>query len=240
MTDQTHDADQAEHSSQTHAAEPIEVLFRKARATTDPKGRYPGFKPDTTTLKAGTTVKPGALPLPCDILFERDVAVTLRDGTTIYTDVFRPAGGNNLPAILAWSPYGKEGGNQLLDDFPFRAGVPKDAVSGLQKWEAPDPAYWCAHGYAIVNPDVRGAYMSEGDVRFWGTQDGQDGYDFVEWVAAQEWSNGKVGTAGNSWLAIAQWYIAAERPPHLAAIAPWEGLTDLYRHDVFRGGIPDP
>jgi predicted acyl esterase len=218
----------------------IEVLFRKARPADDPKGRYPGFKPGATTLEAGAVIKPGHRPLTCDIIFERDVAVRMRDGTTLYTDVFRPAGGVALPAIVAWSPYGKGGGgNQVLDDVPFRAGVPKAAVSELQKFEAPDPAYWCAHGYAIINPDSRGAYMSEGDIYFWGTQDAQDGYDLIEWVAGREWSNGKVGMAGNSWLAIAQWHIAAQRPPHLAAIAPWEGATDLYRQDVYRGGIPD-
>lgn len=219
----------------------VEVLYRRARPRTDPRGRYPGFKPGSDVLRAGRVMKPGHRPLLCDIVFERDLAVTLRDGTVIYTDVFRPLGGADLPALVAWSPYGKGGGgNQVLDDFPFRAGVPKSAVSGLQKWEAPDPAWWCAQGYAIVNPDARGAFASEGDVRFFGSQEGRDGYDLIEWVASQEWSNGKVGLAGNSWLAIAQWFIAAERPPHLAAIAPWEGLFDLYRHDVLRGGLPDP
>ena len=220
-------------------ADSMEVLYRKARPVDDPIGRYPGFQPGTTTLKAGTVVKPGALALPCDILFERDVAVPLRDGVTLYADVFRPADDADLPAIVAWSPYGKQGGFEDLDHMPFRAGVPKAAVSGLQKFEGPDPAYWCAHGYAVLNVDSRGAFMSEGDVHFWGGQDGRDGYDVVEWIAAQEWSNGRVGLAGNSWLAIAQWFIAAERPPHLAAIAPWEGLVDVYRYDVCRGGIPD-
>lgn len=226
-------------SAEEGTAAGIQTAFRTAKPATDPNGRYPGFKPGTTTLTAGTVVKPGARPLACDIIFERDLAVALRDGTVVYVDVLRPAGGTDLPAVVAWSPYGKEEGNQLLDDFPFRAGVAKDAVSGLQKWEAPDPAYWCAHGYAIVNPDARGAYGSQGDVYFFGTQEGRDGCDVVEWVAAQGWCNGKVGLAGNSWLAIAQWFIAAERPPHLAAIAPWEGLNDLYRHDLVRGGIPD-
>jgi len=46
--------------------------------------------------------------LPCDMVFERDVALTMRDGTTIYTDVFRPVGEGRHPAIVAWSPYGKE------------------------------------------------------------------------------------------------------------------------------------
>jgi predicted acyl esterase len=219
--------------------ERIEVLFRQAAPIDVPEARYPGFKPGTTVLPKGFVQKKGALPLPCDILFERDVAVMLRDDTVIYTDVFRPVGGTNLPALIAWSPYGKEGGMTLLDDFPFRAGVARNAVSELQKWEGPDPAYWCHHGYAIVNPDARGAFRSNGDVHFWGTQEGQDGYDVIEWVAAQEWSNGKVGLSGNSWLAISQWFIAAERPPHLAAIAPWEGWSDAYREDVGRGGIQD-
>jgi predicted acyl esterase len=217
----------------------IEVLFRRAAPIEVPEARYPGFKPSMMVLPKGFAQTEGALPLSCDILFERDVAVTLRDGTVIYTDIFRPVGGTNLPAIIAWSPYGKEGGLTLLDDFPFRAGVPKNAVSELQKWEGPDPAYWCSHGYAVVNPDARGAFSSNGDIHFWGAQEGRDGHDVVEWAAAQEWSNGKVGLSGNSWLAIVQWFIAAERPPHLAAIAPWEGLVDAYRNDLGRGGIPD-
>lgn len=184
-----------------------------------------------TTLAKGTTLIDGGLPLPCDIFFERDVAVTLRDGTIIYVNVFRPVRGTELPAIIAWSPYGKQ-----VPQGPG-AGVLASALSGLQKFEGPDPAYWCNHGYAIVNPDSRGAYSSNGDIHFWGSVDASDGYNVIEWVAAQDWCNGKVGMSGNSWLAIAQWFIAAERPPHLAAIAPWEGVSDLYRQDVVRGGI---
>src|SRR4030067_1816793 len=101
--------------------ERIEVLFRKAAPIDVPEARYPGFNPGPTILSKGFVQKKGALPLPCDMIFERDVAVTLRDGTVIYTDVFRPVGGTNLPAIIAWSPYGKEGGMTLLDDFLFRA-----------------------------------------------------------------------------------------------------------------------
>ena len=219
--------------------ERIEVLFRKAAPVNGPETRYPGFKPGTTVLRRGFVQKEGALPLPCDIIFERDVAVTLRDGVVIYTDIFRPVGGTNLPAIIVWSPYGKEGGLDNLDDFPSRGGVARSAVSELQKFGGPDPAYWCSHGYAVVNPDARGAYSSNGDIHFFGTQEGRDGYDVIEWVAAQEWSSGKVGMSGNSWLAIAQWFIAAEKPPHLAAIAPWEGFSDSYREDVGWGGVQD-
>ncbi|KAK1851882.1 hydrolase CocE/NonD family protein [Colletotrichum chrysophilum] len=205
------------------------------------RSRYPGFKQENLTLKAGTIRRDGALTLPCDILFERDVPVTLRDGITVYTDIFRPATTNaTVPSIIAWSPYGKEIGGQWLDDVQGRSGVNLSSVSELQKFEGPDPAYWVCKGYAILNPDSRGAYSSEGNITYWGRQLGEDGYDFVEWAAEQAWSSGKVAFSGNSWLAVSQWFIAAEKPPHLTAIAPWEGLTDLYRDTAVRGGIPAP
>ena len=74
----------------------------------------------------------------------------MRDGVTIYTDIFRPNDDKPHPAIMAMSPYGKEIGSQWLDDTLNHAGIPMDATSGLQKFEGPDPAYWCNHGYAIT------------------------------------------------------------------------------------------
>lgn len=224
----------------TDTDQPVEVLYRKPLSPEDPKARVPAFAPSTTTLPAGYVHEPGAVPVPAEIVVDRDVAVTLRDGTVIYTDVFRPAGGGPLPALVAWAPYGKQGGSLELDDFPLRAGVPKGVTSGLERFEGPDPAYWCPRGYAIVHPDPRGIGRSGGNMAFWGRTEGQDGADLVEWIAEQAWSNGRVGLTGNSWLAIAQWFIAAERPPHLTAIAPWEGVSDFYRETSLRGGIPDP
>jgi uncharacterized protein len=218
----------------------IDIVYRQANPPETPTANWRGFEPSTTALKAGSVHSPGGRGLTCDILFERDVEVTLRDGTTIYVDVFRPVSEDPVPAVMAWSPYGKQGGFWQLDVFPGRAGVPADAVSGLQKWEAPDPAFWCAHGYAIVNPDARGAFESHGDIEFFSPKEGQDGADVIEWIASQDWSSGKVGMAGNSWLAVTQWLIAAEQPPHLTAIAPWEGFTDVYRDLLAVGGIPDP
>lgn len=218
----------------------MKVPVRKALPVDAPRVRYPGFKPEKLVLKAGSVRREGAMPLPCDILLERDVAIKLRDGGTIYADVFRPVGDEACPAILAWSPYGKEIGGQMLDDVPMRSGVPLSATSGLEKFEGPDPAYWVAHGYAIVNPDKRGAYMSEGNLLYWGHEDALDGCDVIEWIASRPWSNGKVGMSGNSWLTVSQWFIAAERPEHLAAIAPWEGFCDHYRESGTRGGIPAP
>jgi hypothetical protein len=206
-----------------------EVIFGQAQTT----GIYP-LNPGTSILTKGTVFDVGGPALPCDIIWNRDVPVTLRDGTIIYTDIFRPASSpTDLPAIIAWSPYGKS-----VPTAPS-ATVPANWFSGLAKGEGPDAAFWCCNGYAVLNPDARGAYNSGGNIHYWGLVDAGDGHDVVEWVARQHWSNGKVAFAGNSWLAIVQWYIAATQPPHLTAIAPWNGLSDEYRNDVLQGGIPD-
>lgn len=204
---------------------------------------YPGFNPGSYVLKKGHVAAEGCNPLPCDILVEQDVSVTLRDGVVIRTDIYRPVDDGALcPAIIGWSPYGKRIGVLTTDTFghPTRMDVPRHWEDGLNKFEGPNPSYWVAHGYAVIAPDPRGVFMSEGDIHAWGPQEPLDGYDLIEWVGTRPWSNGKVGLTGNSWLAITQWFAAALCPPHLAAIAPWEGASDIYRDTSFRGGIPDP
>lgn len=192
------------------------------------------FGRSTTTLAKGSTYPPATMPLPCNITWDRDVPVTLRDGTTIYTDVLRPAGNDGkLPSIVAWSPYGK-----TIPSAP-EPGVDPANFSGIAKGEGPDAAFWACRGYAVVNPDARGAFKSGGKLHFWGSVDAGDGYDVIEWIAKQSWSNGKVGMHGTSWLSIAQWFIAATKPPHLAAIAPWNGFNDMYRNSIALGGIPN-
>ena len=170
------------------------------------------------------------------ILCEQDVPVTLRDGIVIYTDIYRPVGQTGIPAIVAWSYFGKRPGDGF-DEWQI-IGVPPGTVSRMAKFEAPDPAYWCRHGYAVANVDPRGVGHSQGNVNMFGTQDGRDGYDFIEWIATRHWCNGKVSMGGNSGVAMTQWRIAAEQPPHLACIAPWEGTGDLYRESLYEGGIP--
>ena len=204
--------------------EPLDIIFSKLHAPANRDCTY-----SKEILTSGSVCCEGGMPLPCDILAEKNIAVTLRDGAVIYTDVYRPADDEKVPGIIAWSPYGK--------DFP---GPPmKTALSGLQKFEAPDPAYWVAHGYAVLNPDARGIGASEDDFRQWGSKQSEDGYDFVQWTAKQEWCSGKVTFAGTSYLAISQWFIAAEQPPALACIAPWEGFSNVYEHSICAGGIPD-
>ncbi|WP_288179803.1 hypothetical protein, partial [Bacteroides sp. CAG:633] len=84
----------------------IKVPMRKALPVSADRVRYPGFRQETLVLKAGSVRREGAKPLTCDILLERDVPIKLRDGVTIYADVFRPTDGKPCPAILVWSPYG--------------------------------------------------------------------------------------------------------------------------------------
>jgi uncharacterized protein len=203
-------------------------------------GLLTGFDPGTRTLEAGFQIAPQFRSVPVDIVFEKDVAVQLRDGVTIHVDVFRPTGADKVPVIVAWSPYGKgQGTSASVMGIFGMVGLDNGIVSGLEKFEGPDPAYWCAQGYAICNPDIRGVVDSGGDSVLWDRQEGRDCYDLIEWLADQDWCSGKVGMSGTSYLAVSQWFTAAEQPPHLAAINPWEGVSDVYRDLVMRGGMPD-
>lgn len=171
------------------------------------------------------------------VVIERDVPVALRDDVTVYVDVFRPAAAHDIPVILTLSPYGKHApkGFHL---FPG-AEVPEGAISRHTVWEGPDPVWWAERGYAVINADSRGSWMSEGDLVVLSEQEGLDGYDLVEWAAELPWCNGRVGMTGVSYLAVVQWRVAATRPPHLAAVNPWEGWSDCYREYFFHGGIPE-
>ena len=86
----------------------MQIPVRPALPVDAPSARYTGYKPETLLLKKGSIRLKGYLPLPCDIILERDVPIKLRDGVTIYTDIFRPNDSEKYPAIMALSPYGKE------------------------------------------------------------------------------------------------------------------------------------
>ncbi|PYH93144.1 alpha/beta-hydrolase [Aspergillus ellipticus CBS 707.79] len=204
---------------------------------------YVKLNPTTKTFRKGTIIKDGHLPLQCDILLEQDIGVRMRDGARLYVDVYRPprAKPGNVPAIFVSTPFGKQGGPNRynFDRREWRCGVPRQSASGLEVFEGPDPAYWCFHGYAVVCADMRGTWNSDGNAMLPCVEQGQDGYDLVEWIAGREWCNGLVSMTGNSFLAATQWFVGAEQPPHLTCLAPWEGLNVLYNGVVRRGGIPD-
>jgi uncharacterized protein len=107
-------------------------------------------------------------------------------------------------------------------------------------FESPDPVYWVQQGYAVLQADVSwhaqiGREGNAGVLRQW---DAEDYFDLIEWTASQPWCTGRVGLIGVSYLTMSQWYVAALKPPHLCAMVPWEGVTDLYRELAFHGGIP--
>lgn len=183
-------------------------------------------------LEKGSVNGPGNYPLPCDIRLLKDVEMHVSDGTKLYADIFLPVTEEKVPALIQWCPYNKE-----IHNIPFPWFVAPERLSGLQRFEGLDPGFWVEKGYAIIHPNARGAGNSEGDIFQWGDGEAQDVYDFIEWTAGQDWCNGKVAMSGSSWLTIIQWYTAAKRPPHLAAVAPWEGHFDGYADSTFRGGI---
>lgn len=231
----------------------IEIAYYPVQPADTPGSGYPGFHPHTEIYPKGYQAQEGRLPFACDTICQQDVEIVLRDGTKIYADVYRPTTEEPVPAILAWGPAGKRGRN-LATGLPMppmppgkkmppppKGGsqMPKNSeLSGLQAHGGQDPAIWVQYGYAIVNADPRGIFASEGDIQYFGTQDAQDGYDTIEWIAAQPWCSGKVAMSGDHWYAIEQWFIAAQQPPHLAAIAPAEGHGNFYRDETVRGGIP--
>ncbi len=172
------------------------------------------------------------------MLIERDVAVPMRDGIKIYVDILRPDSGARVPAIICWSAYGKHR-PAAYERFYKNGGVKDEWFSKYADYEGPDPLYWVPRGYALVHVDPRGVWHSEGNARYWGREEGEDGHDLVEWLGVRDWCNGKVGMAGVSYLAIVQWHVAATKPRHLAAINPWEGFSDMYREFAYHGGIPE-
>jgi len=183
-------------------------------------------------------------PPPRGVRFERDVPVAVRDGTILRVNVFRPATEGQYPVVTCAHPYGKDrlprrrrvGYLPELQYRLMRQSAPI-RVSAWTSWESPDPAFWVSRGYVVVNCDLRGFGRSDGEGDLISDQEAQDYYDLIEWAAAQPWSSGRVGLNGVSYLALSQWKVAALRPPHLAAICPWEGFSDLYRDLARPGGI---
>lgn len=219
--------------------EMIETSYRQARVPVDPDENLDLSKLEGIASTAhGFCAKfnQGVYETEDGLICEQDVPVTLRDGTVIYTDIFRPKGEENIPCLVSWSYYGKRPGDGMSEWQIM--GVPPGTASTMSKFESPDPGYWCHQGYGVANVDPRGVGHSEGDINMFGTQDARDGYDFIEWVAGQPWCNGKVGMSGNSCVAMTQYRVAAQCPPHLVCIAPWEATTDIYRESMFEGGIP--
>jgi putative CocE/NonD family hydrolase len=155
------------------------------------------------------------------IAVSKDVMVRMRDGIHLATDLYRPAQEGELvpgrwPTIVCITPYDKtERRYTEIADF------------------------FVPHGYAVVLQDLRDRHRSEGTKQYYHSatpHTGEDGYDTIEWIAAQPWSNGRTGMVGSSYACITQIRTALEAPPHLTAIWPDVAPTNVYHHQTREGG----
>jgi putative CocE/NonD family hydrolase len=177
------------------------------------------------------------------VRIDGDVPIRMKDGVTLRADVFRPVETGLYPVIMTHGPYAKglafqEGYAPMWKAlFTKHPEVLAGSSGKYQNWETPDPEKWVPDGYVCVRVDSRGAGRSPGYLDIFSPQETQDYYECIEWAGTQPWSNGKVGLLGTSYYAVNQWQVAALRPPHLAAICPWEGGNDYYRDLTRHGGI---
>jgi predicted acyl esterase len=177
------------------------------------------------------------------MLLDKNIAVPMRDGAALCANVFRPQADGRYPVLMTLGPYGKD--VHLSQFMPeaweaLKRRHPESLQSSSCKYlafETPDPEVWVPHGYVLVKVDSRGAGKSPGKLDVNSPAEFRDFYDAIEWAAVQPWSSGKVGLLGISYYAAGQWMIAAERPPHLAAMLPWQGTYDFYRDRTRQGGI---
>ncbi|GGF93223.1 CocE/NonD family hydrolase [Paenibacillus abyssi] len=154
------------------------------------------------------------------IIIDKDVEIPLRDGTITRADVYRLQDAPPGPVILVRTPYSKEDLVHIIAELFM------------------DPFEMVRQGYVWLVQDVRGRFASEGDFEPF-RNELQDGYDSVEWAAAQSWSNGKVGMAGSSYVGMTQWLAATQNPPHLRCIVPTMTASNYHEGVSYRSGALD-
>ena len=162
---------------------------------------------------------------------DRGVTLAARDGTLLACDVYRPQALGRFPALLSYSHYGKD----LQHVTGKRA--PLSPLIGNGGLEAGDSEFFVTRGYVHVIADARGSGDSAGEYCYQGLNEQTDGYDIIEWMGVQPWCDGNCGMLGMSYFAVMQYMVAAQQPPHLKAIVPYEALTDRYRQSVYHGGL---
>ena len=149
------------------------------------------------------------------VYVEKDVMLVARDGTKLAADVYHPAEDGKamegrFPTLLTRTPYSKDGSGS-------------------------EGRYYAERGYNVVVNDVRGRYKSDGTWRLM-ADDPNDGYDVVEWIAKQTWSDGKVGTFGTSYPGGTQHALAEMNPPHLTTMIPVDALSNCGVSGMRQGG----
>jgi putative CocE/NonD family hydrolase len=151
------------------------------------------------------------------VVIDHDVMVAMRDGTRLATDIYYPAVGgqrvdDQFPVILERTPYNK-----------YTAGQVSKAK------------YFAGRGYVCVIQDVRGRFRSEGDWHPF-AREAPDGYDTVEWLGTQKWSDGNVGTMGGSYAGSDQSALATLNPPHLTTMIVAVGASNYFHSSMRHNG----
>jgi putative CocE/NonD family hydrolase len=146
-----------------------------------------------------------------EIREDMNLNVPMRDGINLSTNIYRPKADEKCPVILIRTPYKKE-----MAELNAR--------------------FYARRGYVVAVQDCRGRFGSSG---VWEpfVNEPQDGYDTIEWLAAQSWSNGKVGMIGGSYEGWVQWWAARERPPHLVTIIPNVSPPDPFYNIPYEYGV---
>ncbi|MGH3520208.1 MAG: CocE/NonD family hydrolase [Haloechinothrix sp.] len=156
--------------------------------------------------------------------------IPMHDGVYIHLEITRPKQKGQWPTILESSPYhgtlADREGTRILPEPRDEDGAPV----GLTGYFAPK-------GYAVVMMDLRGTGLSEGCLDHLGRNDAKDLKRVVEWAANQDWSNGRVGMTGHSYVGSTPSLAAAMKPAGLETIVPSAGLATMYDHQ-FQAGVP--
>jgi len=139
------------------------------------------------------------------------ISISMRDGIKLATDIYRDDAVTKAPVILMRTPYDRT----------------KQKATGER---------WSKAGYVFIAQDCRGKFGSAGDFAPYNNE-GQDGYDTLEWITRQPWCSGRVGMMGGSYVGAVQWQAAAENPPGLAAIAPQATWSSFYRNLYLGGSV---
>ena len=168
-----------------------------------------------------------------EMIMEKDVEVIMKDGETLYLNIFRPNKEGRFPVVMSADTYGKDNKPKITNMGAKWPTLGNIATSSFTPEESPDPGFWVPNDYVVVKVALRGSSGSNSVLSPWSKREAKDYYEVIEWASQQEWSNGNVGTNGVSYLAVTQWWVASLNPPHLKAMIPWEGLNDMYRESLF-------
>ncbi|MBX7207235.1 MAG: CocE/NonD family hydrolase [Verrucomicrobiaceae bacterium] len=139
------------------------------------------------------------------------ITIAMRDGVKLTADLYRDEAINKAPVILTRTPYDRT----------------KQKGTGEK---------WAKAGYIFIAQDCRGKFGSAGDFAPYNNE-GQDGFDTIEWITRQPWCSDRVGMMGGSYVGAVQWQAAVEHPPGLAAIAPQATWSSFYRNLYLGGSV---